>query len=359
MQLIELKENQKNNMLGAEFQLAMYYLTRNISRSFKWLTAALDKKDIRAWDFSYEVAIGKHPSYGHKDMLKERFDTDGMAEFIYANKSFNLTTLGLENFVTYMSKAVQLSNPFALQLKECLAHDFQELSIYSTKSLKESLEKYKNTKTNINVIPDYKNEFITLYSTFFSKNTTDFIENLLSPYLTSSQIVDPSTGKLSYNPLRISDDAQWYPDNLGLLGLLLEIKLKDLTNTEFYYGEVFNLIRYEKNGQYKPHLDALPLTDSTISSYGNRHTTILIGIGSSLFQGGETSFPKLGYSVKLKAGDILFFSNIDPTGHIINNSIHCGEPVTEGCKTILSKWLRTKSNTYDQEMEHSLKVKIN
>ena len=96
MQLIKLKENQRSGILGAEFQLAMYYLNRSVSRSFKWLSASLDKNDIRAWDFSYEVATGKHLNYGHRDILNERFDTDGMAEFIYANKSFNLTSSGLE-----------------------------------------------------------------------------------------------------------------------------------------------------------------------------------------------------------------------------------------------------------------------
>ena len=82
------------------------------------------------------------------------------------------------------------------------------------------------------------------------------------------------------------------------------------------------MIRYGKGGHYIPHADAgrdLPERYFTVVCYLNDDS-----------EGGDTSFPALGATVKPKTGQAIVF----PARYL-----HCAEPVTRGEKFVLIAWV--------------------
>jgi len=82
------------------------------------------------------------------------------------------------------------------------------------------------------------------------------------------------------------------------------------------------MIRYGKGGHYLPHSDAgreLPERYFTVVCYLNED-----------FDGGNTSFPALGSTVRPQTGRAIVF----PATYL-----HCAEPVTAGEKFVMITWL--------------------
>ncbi|HEX8843575.1 MAG TPA: 2OG-Fe(II) oxygenase [Pyrinomonadaceae bacterium] len=95
------------------------------------------------------------------------------------------------------------------------------------------------------------------------------------------------------------------------------VPLKQHSETHF--------VRYDRGNYYTPHSDTgVHRTD--------RYFTVLCYLNEA-FEGGETSFPRLNYSIKPRSGKAVIF----PATYT-----HCAEPVTEGEKYVLVSWL-TKS----------------
>jgi hypothetical protein len=58
------------------------------------------------------------------------------------------------------------------------------------------------------------------------------------------------------------------------------------------------------------------------------------------YDGGETEFPNINKSFKLKAGDALFFNTLDNYGLDTSRALHGGKPVKSGEKWICNLWVR-------------------
>jgi 2OG-Fe(II) oxygenase superfamily len=82
------------------------------------------------------------------------------------------------------------------------------------------------------------------------------------------------------------------------------------------------LIRYAKGGHYLPHVDAG-------GELAERYFSIVIYLNDD-FEGGHTSFPSLGFSVKPQAGRAIVFPS---------RYLHCAEPVTRGEKFVVVSWM--------------------
>lgn len=111
-----------------------------------------------------------------------------------------------------------------------------------------------------------------------------------------------------------------------------------LTDRPFINCEKLQVVRYTPGGFYKPHHDACCQKGCAVKN--QRMYTFLIVLKDD-FEGGATRFPNLGVSYKLKAGDVLFFDNLDSYGLCTSKSLHGGEPVTAGTKWICNLWVRT------------------
>lgn len=102
--------------------------------------------------------------------------------------------------------------------------------------------------------------------------------------------------------------------------------------------ESLQVVRYKPGGFYNPHYDACCTGDC--GKVNQRMHTFLFVLKDD-FEGGETRFPTIDKSYKLKAGDILFFDNLDSYGLCTPRSLHGGQPVKAGTKWICNLWVHT------------------
>jgi len=82
------------------------------------------------------------------------------------------------------------------------------------------------------------------------------------------------------------------------------------------------MIRYRKGGHYVPHSDVG-------RDFLERYFAVVCYLNDD-FEGGRTSFPSLGFTVKPKAGCAVIF----PARYL-----HCAEPVKAGEKFVLITWV--------------------
>ncbi|MDT4967772.1 MAG: hypothetical protein QOJ64_2509 [Acidobacteriota bacterium] len=83
-----------------------------------------------------------------------------------------------------------------------------------------------------------------------------------------------------------------------------------------------HFVRYATGNYYRPHSD-------TGTNRADRYFTVICYLNAD-FEGGNTSFPQLKYSITPRPGKAVVF----PATYL-----HCAEPVTKGEKYVLVSWL--------------------
>lgn len=111
--------------------------------------------------------------------------------------------------------------------------------------------------------------------------------------------------------------------------------------------EPLQVVKYNKNQQYKNHYDCCVPHDSELCiedarKFGYRHSTFLLYL-NDVENGGETSFPLLNYKFKPRMGCGIFFFNLNKDESKFNVlSKHAGLPPLQDEKWVCNKWIRTK-----------------
>lgn len=108
------------------------------------------------------------------------------------------------------------------------------------------------------------------------------------------------------------------------------------------YLEPMQVAVYESGQTYKTHYDFFS-ADSTEIVKGNRNVTLLIYLNDLPDDaGGNTFFPKLNLRIKPKAGDAIYFENMN-NGKVDYNTAHSGEPIIGNHKKYaMNVWFREK-----------------
>lgn len=112
--------------------------------------------------------------------------------------------------------------------------------------------------------------------------------------------------------------------------------------------EPTQILHYSTGQSFLPHYDYLEgrtyTAYNTGQSYdGQRIVTFLIYLNDD-YEGGETSFPRAGIKYKGRAGDVLFFANVDLDQKPDKTTLHAGlAPVGE--KWLLSQWIHDRPFT--------------
>ncbi|MFT5709403.1 MAG: hypothetical protein ACI8QT_000089 [Halioglobus sp.] len=182
----------------------------------------------------------------------------------------------------------------------------------------------------------------------------DALRSMLGSQLLPSTVIDPNSGAAMAHPVRINSSTQWLPEHLGWIGKLFECRLAQSCGYEVAHGEALNLLHYQRDQRYKPHLDCISAEQAESpagqAQGGQRTMTILMGMDYAGFTGGETFFPKLEVGVRLAAGELLRFNNVDTDGQPLQCSLHEGKPLESGEKWLLSKWVRQLPTPYGREI---------
>ncbi|KAH9367123.1 hypothetical protein HPB48_020076 [Haemaphysalis longicornis] len=133
------------------------------------------------------------------------------------------------------------------------------------------------------------------------------------------------------------------------------------TNLSLESAEEYQVSNYGLGGHYTPHVDSRSfrqIASTQLQERGNRLATMLFFL-SDVMAGGATAFVELGIAVKPRAGDALFWFDVEPyegsdfPQHFSFwhqkrapdlKTMHVGCPVLRGSKWIATKWIHEKGN---------------
>lgn len=166
-----------------------------------------------------------------------------------------------------------------------------------------------------------------------------YLTRIAEPMLQPSVVVDPATGRMVPNPIRVSDGAFFGVHNEDLVVNAINRLIAASSGTEYAQGEPLQVLRYRPGGEYRAHMDALNAEPN------QRILTVLVYLSED-YEGGETQFLRTGLAFKGKIGDALLFRNVTPDGRADPKSLHAGLPVLSGTKLIASRWIRQRPFTF-------------
>ncbi|KQO05556.1 2OG-Fe(II) oxygenase [Sphingomonas sp. Leaf242] len=161
------------------------------------------------------------------------------------------------------------------------------------------------------------------------------LANAANDLLLSAGVVDPRTGRAITHPVRTSDGAVIGPMRESLVVRAINQRLATITATDIAQGEALTILRYRPGQQFRPHFDAIG------TARNQRTKTVLIYLNEG-FAGGETHFPKLGVTIRPKAGDAVSFTNTLADDTTDPQSLHAGLPVVQGVKWLATRWIRKR-----------------
>ena len=163
----------------------------------------------------------------------------------------------------------------------------------------------------------------------------EYITGAAGPVLKPSFVYEPGAEQGKADPIRKSEGAAFLPHDEDLVIQALNRRLALVTGTTVEQREALYVIRYLPGEEYRPHFDALP-------GLANQRSKTAICYLNDEYEGGATSFPDLGLSVRGAAGDALVFNNIDSREGPDPRLRHAGEAVTSGIKWIATRWIRQR-----------------
>nr|WP_321167588.1 2OG-Fe(II) oxygenase [uncultured Roseateles sp.] len=160
--------------------------------------------------------------------------------------------------------------------------------------------------------------------------------------LRRSTIVDPQTGREEVIAARSSEGTYF---NLCEDEFItrLDQRIARLMGHPLAHGEGLQILRYGVGGEYRPHHDYFPPEDPGSAPHlaqgGQRVATLVVYL-NDVPAGGATAFPDAGLHVLPRKGSAVMFRYVDALGRLDPLTLHAGEPVTEGEKWIMTKWVR-------------------
>jgi hypothetical protein len=143
-----------------------------------------------------------------------------------------------------------------------------------------------------------------------------------------------------FNSMRRSQTSGqiWFSDELNAALALIEERLVTLLGCSRKHLEEWQATRYAKGDRFDYHVDG---GNWEHTAAGERKRSIIMYLDTPA-RGGQTRFRALNKTFAARAGRILIWNNLLPTGKCNFAMIHAGLPVKEGTKTILVSWQRQR-----------------
>ena len=167
---------------------------------------------------------------------------------------------------------------------------------------------------------------------FLTDDECDYLVRRAEPRLQPTMVIDRSTGRSIFHPVRRSDSMHFGVSNEDLVVNSINRRIAAASGTVTEQGEPMQLLRYGPGGEFKPHHDAE-------KEGGNQRIFTALVYLSEDYDGGETRFTKAGFTFRGRKGDILLFSNVRPDGRPDPLAEHAGLPVRRGTKFVASRWI--------------------
>lgn len=167
---------------------------------------------------------------------------------------------------------------------------------------------------------------------------------LARPRLVASTVVDPQTGQ---------DVVAGYRNSLGMffrpgeneLVARLDRRFAEVMSLPPENGEGLQVLCYGQGGATSPHFDFVAPTNdanrASVARSGQRLSTLLAYL-TDVEAGGETVFPRAGWSVQPRSGHAIYFESSNSRGQLDPQSLHAGRAVERGEKWVVTKWMRQR-----------------
>ncbi len=186
---------------------------------------------------------------------------------------------------------------------------------------------------------------IRLIPAFATPAECRWLMSLAQPQLGPATVFSKATGEQTLDPTR---DNSFLVLRIGEMSVFTEVirrRISAATSLPVPLFEPSQILHYAVGQRFKPHHDFLepanPAYEETLATFGQRIATFLIYLNDG-YQGGETSFPKIGLNFRAEQGDALFFANVTRDGAPDRDTVHAGLPTTSGEKWVLSQWIRDR-----------------
>ncbi|MDI2586575.1 2OG-Fe(II) oxygenase [Psychrobacillus sp. NEAU-3TGS] len=117
----------------------------------------------------------------------------------------------------------------------------------------------------------------------------------------------------------------------------VEKRISTIMNIPIEHGEGLQILRYTPGQEYKAHYDFFSSTSKIANN--NRISTLVMYL-NDVEEGGETTFPKLNFSVSPKKGMAVYFEYFYNDQTLNELTLHAGTPVINGEKWVATQWMR-------------------
>jgi hypothetical protein len=164
--------------------------------------------------------------------------------------------------------------------------------------------------------------------------------------LTRARVYDAVNSQDIVSNTRTNSVANSTLASVEVLDLLLQAKMSAACRQPMRNMEAPAVLHYAAGEANIDHYDfvdpGIPDYAQEIARNGQRVVTFLVYLNDA-YEGGETAFPRLGFSHKGQRGQGLFFVNALPDMQPDLRMLHSGQPPTSGEKWIVSQFIRSRA----------------
>lgn len=187
---------------------------------------------------------------------------------------------------------------------------------------------------------------ICALDSFITPAVCDWIITRARGRLTRARVYDPVNRQDVIGQTRTNSVANFGLADVEVLDVLLQAKMSRACEVPMNHMEAPAVLCYEPGEEASDHYDfvnpAIPDYAGEIARNGQRVVTFLVYLNDE-YEGGETSFPTLGFSHKGRRGQGLFFVNAHADMQPDLRMLHAGRPPTRGVKWIVSQFIRSRA----------------
>lgn len=181
---------------------------------------------------------------------------------------------------------------------------------------------------------------------FISPAVCDWMIDRSRGVLTRALVYDAVNRRDVVGETRTNSVANFNLAQIELLDVLLQARMSGACGVPMAHMEAPAVLHYEPGEEAVEHYDFVnpktPDYAQEIARNGQRVVTFLIYLNED-YEGGETSFPDLGFSHKGRRGAGLFFVNASSDLQPDLRMLHAGRPPTQGVKWIISQFIRSRA----------------
>jgi len=186
---------------------------------------------------------------------------------------------------------------------------------------------------------------VLTFDGFLQPAACQWIMERARPSLDAARVKNAEQGGANVHAIRTNTGMGFSLIDTDLVIQLTHARIAAAINAPVAHQEPTNILHYAPGQEYRPHFDFIDPGVAhfarELQTVGQRTVTFLIYLNDD-YEGGATTFPRLDWSFKGKAGDALAFWNVTD-GKPDQRTLHAGRPTTDGVKWLFSKWVRDRA----------------